>query len=123
MALRHTCSRGTRRAVGALAVLLLAACGGASEATAPPEPTGAQADDPALVQGRAVYLSSCASCHGLSGQGASGPRLAGEMTERYPDVEDQIAVVASGPGLMPAFAGVLSPEQLEAIVRYTREVL
>lgn len=105
------------------AAIVVGACGGGSEATAPPEPTGAQAGDAELHEGRDVYLRSCAPCHGLTGQGASGPRLAGEMVERYPDVADQRAVIASGPGVMPAFENELTDDELDAIVRYTREVL
>jgi len=106
-----------------VAAVVIGACGGGSEATGPPVPTGEQANDPALHDGRSVYLRSCAPCHGLTGQGASGPRLAGEMVGRYPDVADQRAVIASGPGVMPAFENQLSTDELDAIVRYTREVL
>ncbi|HEX5613940.1 MAG TPA: cytochrome c [Acidimicrobiia bacterium] len=106
-----------------LAAFAAAACGGSPEPTAAPEPTGAQANDAVLHVGRDVYVRSCAPCHGLSGQGASGPRLAGDVTERYPDPADQRAVVASGRGVMPGFSGELSDAELDAIVRYTREVL
>jgi len=101
-----------------------AACGGGDDRAATiPEPTGAQADDPTLVLGRDVWARSCVSCHGLDGRGLSGPALAGVVTVRYPDVADQVAVVRDGRNLMPAAAGVLTPEEIEAVVRYTREVL
>jgi cytochrome c oxidase subunit 2 len=82
-------------------------------------------DDPALASGQQVYQARCASCHGLTGNGGLGPPIAGIVTERYPDVADNIAVVANGiPGTsMRAFDTILSPEEITAVVRYTRESL
>jgi mono/diheme cytochrome c family protein len=47
------------------------------------------------------------------------------MVERYPNIDDQVALVANGvPGTsMRAFSGILSPEEIEAVVLYTREGL
>jgi len=42
---------------------------------------------------------------------------------RFPVLADQVKVVADGRSLMPGFGGRYSPEELEAVVRYTREVL
>lgn len=83
----------------------------------------APADDATLVLGQSVYAEQCARCHGSAGRGGSGPRLAGEVVAAYPDVEDEIALVAGGRRGMPAFGGELSDEEIEAVVRYTREVL
>jgi mono/diheme cytochrome c family protein len=43
--------------------------------------------------------------------------------ERFPQVADQLELVREGRGTMPAWEGRLSPEQIAAVVRYTREVL
>jgi mono/diheme cytochrome c family protein len=105
---------------------LLAAAAFVGCANDPPEvPAGPDgAPDAELVLGREVYAARCASCHGESGGGGAGPSVRGErIVERYPDIADQIAVVADGRNGMPAFEDVLSPEQIEAVVRYTREVL
>jgi cytochrome c oxidase subunit II len=82
-------------------------------------------DDPVLAQGQEIYQARCASCHGATGGGGLGPRLAGRMTERFPDIADQIALVTNGVRgtNMRAFGEVLSPEEIEAVVRYTREAL
>ena len=82
-------------------------------------------DDAVLAQGQQVYNGSCASCHGVDGGGGLGRKLAGQVEEVFPDIEDQIAVVRDGrPGTnMPAFGDRLSPEEIEAVVRYTREHL
>jgi cytochrome c oxidase subunit 2 len=107
----------------ALAAAAGVACGGDDGAATIPSPTGVQADDPVLAQGRDVWARSCVGCHGLDGRGLSGPALAGVVTEKYPDVAAQVAVVTNGRNLMPAARGVLTPEEIEAVVRYTREVL
>jgi cytochrome c oxidase subunit 2 len=93
------------------------ACGG----TAPEVGEGA---DPALSEGRSVWVAQCASCHGAAGGGGRGPKLSdGQVLDRFPDVADQIDLVLNGRGAMPSYAGRLSDEQIESVVRYTREVL
>jgi len=98
------------------AVSTLAAC-----AEEPPEVT---IDDPVLVEGRDIYGRSCASCHGSAGGGGVGSKLSeGAVNGAYPDVADQIDLVNSGRNAMPAYSDLLTAEQIEAVVRYTREVL
>ncbi|HZP29353.1 MAG TPA: cytochrome c [Acidimicrobiia bacterium] len=70
--------------------------------------------------GARLFADNCATCHGADGQGAVGPQLAGRMTQRFPDVEDQIRFVSQGSGGMPSFAGRLSPQQIRQVVEYTR---
>jgi mono/diheme cytochrome c family protein len=82
-------------------------------------------DDPVLQQGRDLYLSQCATCHGADGGGGLGPKLAGRMEERYPDIEDHMAVIrdgVSGTRMLP-FGQSLTEEEIRAVARYEREVL
>ena len=112
-----------RRLLAVLLVLvgLAAACAG----DAPEVPVGPDGEaDPALVAGRDIYSGRCANCHGASGGGGQGPKLAdGRVAEQYPDIADQIEVVTEGRKQMPGFGGTLTPQEIEAVVRYTREVL
>jgi mono/diheme cytochrome c family protein len=110
----------SRLVVTLSAALLIGAC-----ASAPPEvPVGADGElDAMLVVGRDVYAARCSSCHGSSGDGGTGPRLAGVVSDVFPDPADQAAVIAEGRDNMPGFASRLSDEQIDAVVRYTREVL
>jgi mono/diheme cytochrome c family protein len=76
------------------------------------------------VDGAAVVGRSCAGCHGGDGSGGIGPRLAGgRVVVAFPDAEDQIAVVTDGRGGMPAFGERLTPDEIAAVVEYTRTVL
>lgn len=70
--------------------------------------------------GEAIFATRCASCHGSDGGGGFGPTLAGVVTSRYPNPADQEAVVANGRGAMPSFADSLTPEQINAVVEFTR---
>ena len=79
--------------------------------------------DPVLAVGRDVWSQRCASCHGNDGRGGSGPKLSdGKVVEAFPDPADERQLILDGIGAMPAF-DELSESQLEAVVRYTREVL
>lgn len=102
--------------VVAAAATIFASCSSSSAPAAP-------SDDPVLVEGQQVFAQNCASCHGTSGGGGFGAKLAGVVSTKYPDIDDQIAVIANGKGNMPVFGKRLSPEQITAVARYTREVL
>jgi polyvinyl alcohol dehydrogenase (cytochrome) len=71
--------------------------------------------------GRTVYRRSCAACHGGSGEGGSGPALAG-VAQRL-TVEQHTAVVRDGRGSMPGWEGTLTEEEIQAVVEYERTVL
>lgn len=88
-------------------------------------PEGANGQvDAVLAEGREVWSSTCAKCHGADGGGGSGVKLAdGRAEELHPQVESMIEVVTEGKGAMPSFGGSLSDEEIEAVVRYVREVL
>jgi mono/diheme cytochrome c family protein len=103
------------------AVLVLTACAGES----PEVPLGADGEpDPELAVGREVSSRRCANCHGAAGGGGTGPKLSdGEVIAAYPDPADQRRLIAEGRNAMPSFSGSLSGEELDAVVRYTREVL
>ena len=108
---------------------VLAACGGGSgngggSAQSSPAPTGAVAHDPQVLQGRTIFQTYCATCHGIAGGGGVGPSFAdGKLLRDFADVDAEMAFVKRGQGVMPAFAGTLNDAQIRAVVRYEREVL
>ncbi len=94
-------------AVAAVVVALaLAGCSSGGEA----QPT----------TGKGIYEANCATCHGVDGQGGVGPALAGVVADKYPNIEDQIAVVTNGKGRMPSWRGDLTPKEIRKVVEYTR---
>ncbi len=98
------------------ASFLVAAC-----VAGPPE---VPAGDAELVEGRDVYARNCASCHGSDGGGGVGRKLSeGAVVAAFPNIKDQIDLIANGKGTMPSYAGRLSGPQMEAVARYTREIL
>lgn len=93
-------------------------------------PPNAIANDPLLVQGRTIYLTRCASCHGESGRG-NGPTalsLVGppvgdlsDATWKHGDRPDQVQkIIAQGSPqtAMPAWGSVLEEPELRAISAY-----
>jgi len=99
--------------------------------------------------GAEIY-STCASCHGASGDGGVGYAFsAGEVLETFPLIEDQLRYVYHGTegfnaenvgiygnpdreggprvtgeqGVMPAFGGQLAEEEIIAVVCYERYTL
>ena len=106
-------------------LLLLIVIAGACASDTPEVPAGPDGElDPVLVLGREVFVDRCANCHGNSGGGDRGPRIAGDATlEEYPGVADVIEFVRGGKGVMPGFDDKLSDTELEAVARFVREVL
>lgn len=101
--------------VAPLAAIVAASCGSSAPSAA---------GDPQLELGHSVFAARCSTCHGPTGAGAFGPELAsGAVVRKYPDPADQRAVVANGRGNMPKWSSILSAEEIDAVVRYTREKL
>lgn len=110
-----------------------------------------EAKKPQLVIGADVYSARCASCHGADGAGGVGrPFKAGEVLKTFPKIGEQLEFVwlgsnGMGPAgtpygdpereggqhktlsfngnAMPTFKGVITQEELLAVVRYERETL
>jgi mono/diheme cytochrome c family protein len=100
--------------------------------------TKAAANDPVTLGG-VVFTANCAVCHGSNGEGGVGPQLnGGEVLREWPKLADHISWVHTGgapfvgktigalhipvPGnsVMPAFAGVLTDQQIADVVCYER---
>jgi mono/diheme cytochrome c family protein len=78
----------------------------------------------AASPGAAVYSSQCARCHGATGEGGAGPKLnGGAVTRAFDTADAELVVVTNGLDGMPAFGNQLNPEQLRAVVDFTRTEL
>jgi cytochrome c oxidase cbb3-type subunit 3 len=93
-------------------------------------PPAEVARDPLLLQGRAIYLARCMSCHGSDGRG-DGPLAAnligppvGDLTDtewKHGDQPEQVlAVIGQGvPNTrMDGWSRVLDPPELKAVAAY-----
>jgi mono/diheme cytochrome c family protein len=109
----------------AASAALWAGCTSSGSSAAPPVPTVAGGGtDPVLATGREVWTDRCARCHGGAGGGGAGPKLDdGRLLRDFPDPAAQVELVREGRKGMPSFEGKISDAEIDAVVRYTREVI
>ena len=119
------CRRLPRLPLLIVAIASIGVAGACAADDVPEVPVAADGSvDPELVDGRRIYIDRCANCHGNDGGGGRGTKLSdGLMVQRYPDIAEQVEIVAVGVRAMPRFDDVLDAGQIRAVVRYTREVL
>ena len=77
--------------------------------------------DEEIIQGWEVYRGRCVQCHGADGGGGIGLNLQ-NIEERRTD-DEQRTVITNGRRRMPAFGATLSDDDIDAVIRFTREVL
>jgi len=73
----------------------------------------------AVEHGREIYVSSCATCHGLDGLGGVGPSLANTRLSANEIISQVFGIHADR---MPAFEGLLDPAQVQDVARYVLTV-
>jgi mono/diheme cytochrome c family protein len=89
--------------------------------------TGPSAASGNLEEGKRLYLTACASCHGVNGSGEllrpMYPKLgdlgSAELQGRLDDAE-LTALIASGREKMPGFGTIYSRDQLASLVAFVR---
>jgi len=69
--------------------------------------------------GREEWTGACAKCHGLGGQGLTGPQIASSTTLQ--NVTALTTLLRSGKGQMPAVGREWSQEQRDALSAYLKE--
>jgi mono/diheme cytochrome c family protein len=125
----------------AIAVVLLAAGFGLFRFALLSQPPSIDPDDPAQVAlGRAIYAERCASCHGANLEGQPNwmdrkpdgrlpapPHDASGHTWHHPDQQLMLitkkglsAIVPGYQSDMPAFEGVLTDEQIAAVLAFIK---
>ena len=78
--------------------------------------------DEILNLGKNIFLEkgNCATCHSLSDAGSNadiGPNL--DLIK--PDIGRVVIAVTNGIGVMPAYEGILTSEEIEAVALYVSE--
>jgi mono/diheme cytochrome c family protein len=112
-----------RALILALCGLVLAGCSGGKTVSPTPKtvegtvPTTPEVKaDPAA--GKQVFdTAGCKSCHVLADAGASGT-VGPNLDEAKPPLELVVDRVTNGKGVMPAFAGQLSQQQIADVAAY-----
>lgn len=99
--------------VGLATLLLIGRLVGANKFPGEAQPKQTSTD------GRALFETNCAACHGLNGQGGRAPSLvSGPLAEI--SLDELMARIGNGKRLggMPKFEGVLTEEQIRAVAEY-----
>ena len=69
-------------------------------------------------KGKKIFLeNNCATCHTLSGAESYG-NIGPNLNEIRPNMMMVIAAVTNGIGVMPAYQGELSTEEIQALAHY-----
>ena len=80
-----------------------------------------KADD-SFDQGKQIFLGdgNCAMCHALQDANSHG-NIGPNLNEIKPDIMRVILAVTNGIGVMPAYEGQLSTEEIKAVATYVAE--
>jgi len=72
------------------------------------------------VDGAAVYKKNCTICHGEDGKlGVNGSK---DLTVSTLTLNERMAIIQNGKGLMTAFGEILTLEEVHAVATYTMEL-
>ena len=78
--------------------------------------------DEVLNLGKEIFLEkgNCAQCHALSDAGSNGD-IGPNLNEIKPEVGRVVMAVTNGIGVMPAYEGMLTSKEIEAVAIYVSE--
>ena len=84
-------------------------------------PQNIKADD-LFNQGKIIFMGdgNCATCHSLDDANSSG-NIGPNLNEIKPDISRVLMAVTNGIGVMPAYQGQLSDEEINAVATYVVE--
>ena len=80
-----------------------------------------KADD-LFNQGKIIFVGdgNCATCHSLDDANSNG-KVGPNLNEIKPDISRVLMAVTNGIGVMPAYQGQLSDEEINAVATYVVE--
>tara|TARA_B100000287_G_scaffold400510_1_gene419785 strand:+ start:159 stop:413 length:255 start_codon:yes stop_codon:yes gene_type:complete len=78
--------------------------------------------DEIFEKGKKIFLEegNCATCHTLSEAGSVG-NIGPNLNEIKPDINRVIAAVTNGIGVMPAYEGLLTKDEIKSVSYYVSE--
>ena len=75
----------------------------------------------AAAAGKALFVSSCGTCHTLKDAGTAGA-VGPNLDNLKPDLARVARQVTNGGKIMPPFKGTLTPAQIQAVAAYVSSV-
>ena len=75
---------------------------------------------PDLVEGKRIFTTNCAVCHGDDGKGG---HTGGAPLDKMRDLDAAVATVTNGRNNMPSFRSAFTPEQIRDVSVYVVEAL
>ena len=100
-----------------------------AEDTSDPQPEISMDDQPGIISqnmenvletGKEIYLAECKKCHGKDGK--KGLFKSPDLTQSKLNLEERIAWIKKGKGVMPAYKDQLSESDIEAVAAYLDEL-
>ncbi len=99
----------------------------ATESSVPPEQlakakemiASASDEDIARINAKATFKKLCSICHGMNG--ALGVNGAKDLTKSTISLEESVAQVYHGKGLMTPFKGMMKDAEIVAVAKYIEE--
>ena len=78
--------------------------------------------DEIYLEGKKIFLEkgNCAMCHTFKDAESNG-NIGPNLNEIKPDITRVVNVVTNGIGVMPAFQGMLTDSEIEAVAKYVYE--
>ena len=75
-----------------------------------------------LEKGKKIFLGegNCATCHTLKNANSKG-NIGPNLDEIKPDIVRVLTAVKNGIGVMPAYEGILSDDEIKAVASYVAE--
>ena len=75
-----------------------------------------------LEKGKKIFLGegNCATCHTLKNANSKG-KIGPNLDEIKPDIVRVLTAVKNGIGVMPAYEGMLSDDEIKAVASYVAE--
>ena len=83
-------------------------------------PPGGTASAAGSTDGKAIFSTSCASCHTLAAAGATGT-IGPNLDDLKPALDRTKQQVIHGGGAMPAFKGQLTDKQIDAVAKFVSQ--
>ena len=108
--------------VGAASVLAVVAQDHIEPPPAPVKPAAASDNPTDLEQGRRLFETHCAICHGPQGEGGKGPTLAQPTLPRASDWDSLIRIISSGIGGTEMPAARMEGKEILLVAKYVKSL-